>query len=69
MNVSRFEQLTSDLSAEEIDVLDDAIEQTKARMLWRGAKFDFFGGARLDLDSIFVDPRERLLSTSSDTIA
>ncbi|MGJ4728322.1 hypothetical protein [Luteimonas sp. SDU101] len=68
MNVSRFDQLIRDLSTEEIDVLETAIEQTKSKMLWRGAKFDFFGGAKLDLDSIFVDPRERTLSPTSEPV-
>lgn len=52
-----FEELTEGLSAEEVEALERVIDTTREKMLDRGARFDFFGGATLDLDSIFVDPR------------
>lgn len=44
------------LSEEELKVLQQALEQAMHDRLRGGARFDFFGGATLDLDSVFVSP-------------
>jgi hypothetical protein len=42
------------LTPAELEALRNAIESVRKQRLQKGTVFDFFGSARLDLDSVFV---------------
>ncbi|WP_144436467.1 hypothetical protein [Lysobacter antibioticus] len=44
------------LSSDEIEILRQAFDLARTSRLKEGARFDFFGGATLDLDSVFIPP-------------
>ena len=46
------------LSAEEKEILEKALADTKQRRLARALTFDFFGGAKVALDSLYVSPKQ-----------
>lgn len=58
-----FGQMYENLAPGDRKALDECIERTRTQMLAKGFRADFFGGASLNLDSIFVDPRPPHLQT------